>query len=53
MIRAICNYFRGCTCKHEFQLLAKVNVKDSFFGDESTHYTYRCKKCGFVKRVRL
>nr|DAO07683.1 MAG TPA: optinuerin [Caudoviricetes sp.] len=52
MIRRICNYFRGCWCKHEFELLAQVTEHDVLMGT-SHHNTYRCKKCGYVQRVRL
>lgn len=52
MLRKICNYFRECWCKHEFELLAQVTVDELLLGT-SCHNTYRCKKCGFVQRVRL
>lgn len=52
MLRAICNYLRGCWCKHDFELLAKVEVQNEL-GEISHRNTYRCRKCGFVQRVRL
>jgi hypothetical protein len=52
MLRRICNYFRGCWCKHEFELLAQVTEHDVLMGT-SHHNTYRCKRCGYVQRVRL
>lgn len=33
MIRFICNYLRGCCCKHDFELIAHVKIADYFRGD--------------------
>lgn len=52
MFRFICNYFRQCACKHEFEFLAEVRTHLDF-GGVRHHQTYRCKKCGYVQRVRL
>jgi hypothetical protein len=52
MLRTICNYFRQCACNHDFETLATVKVTDEV-GSTSYHRTYRCKKCGFVQRVKL
>lgn len=52
MIRTICNYFRQCACKHEFEFLSLVKTTDPWVGTEHCRI-YRCKKCGFVQRVRL
>ena len=52
MLRTICNYFRQCACKHEFEFLALVKTTDPWVGTEHNQ-TYRCKKCGFVQRVKL
>lgn len=56
MIRFICNYLRGCFCKHDFELIAQVKLADYFHGEKvvyGTRNTYRCKKCGFVQKVNL
>lgn len=47
MLRTIDNYFRQFACKHEFEFLTIPLV-----GTEH-HQIYRCKKCGFVQRVKL
>lgn len=52
VFRILCNYLRGCWCKHDFELLAEVRTHDTL-GGTSTHQTFRCNKCGFVQRVRL
>lgn len=51
MLRAIFNYMRGCRCKHDFEFLAEVETH-GFFGNHY-RYIYRCKRCGFIQRVRL
>lgn len=40
MLRAICNYVRGCWCKNDFEMLAEVRTHDPL-GGTSTHQTYR------------
>lgn len=52
MIRAICQYFRQCKCKHKFEFIAEVEVH-SDIGAVHHCRTYRCPKCGYVQRVRL
>lgn len=56
MIRFICNYLRGCCCKHDFELIAHVKIADYSRGEKvicGERNTYRCKKCGFVQKVNL
>ncbi|SCJ25768.1 Uncharacterised protein [uncultured Ruminococcus sp.] len=56
MIRFICNYLRGCCCKHDFELIAHVKIADYFRGEKvicGERNTYRCKKCGFVQKVNF
>lgn len=53
-MRWLINYFRSCFCKHDWELLAKVNV---FYEESDTipiggKWTYRCKKCGWHKIIR-
>lgn len=52
MLRTICNYFRQCKSEHDYELLA--NVKE-MAGKSPIGYVmvYRCKKCGFVQKVRF
>lgn len=54
-MRWFINYLRNCFCKHEFEKIGLVNIYD---GPDSTRpfktrETYMCKKCGYIKRVRL
>lgn len=51
MIRGIVNYFRSCFCNHDFELLAEVETHGTF--GTHHHNTYRCRRCGFVQKVRL
>lgn len=51
-MRWIIHYLRQCFCKHDFELIAKVRVKDEWTG-ESDHWTYFCKKCGYVRKVEI
>lgn len=53
MIRFICNYLRGCCCKHDFELIAHVKIADYFRGEKvicGERNTYRCKSVGSSKR---
>ena len=54
-MRFIINYIRSCFCKHDWEFLTKVNAYDEFSGNmpASVKRVYRCRKCGFVQRVRL
>lgn len=51
MLRAIINYSRSCRCQHDFEFLAEIEVHSEF--GKSWHLTYRCRKCGYVQRVKL
>ena len=50
-MRRLINYIRSCFCKHDWKLLDKVrmweNENDKYA--LGTKWTYRCKKCGWVK----
>ena len=54
-MRWILNYIRQMLCKHDFELLTKVQI----YMDEGdnlpikTRYIYRCQKCGYISRVNL
>ena len=54
-MRTIINYIRSCFCKHDWEFLAKVNEYDEFSGNmpSGVKRVYRCRKCGFVQRVRM
>lgn len=52
MVRWLVNYIRQCTCKHDFELLWEI-MEEKSQNKEVLRWTYRCKKCGFVQRVRL
>lgn len=47
MIRFICNYLRGCCCKHDFELIAHVKIADYFRGEKvicGERNTYKVQK---------
>ena len=50
-MRKLINYIRSCFCDHEYELIYETKVEC----DSGTTYrvkTYRCRKCGFVQRVK-
>lgn len=52
-MRWLINYIRSCFCNHDWELLTHVNV----YGDDNDYplgekWTYRCKKCGYVKTYK-
>jgi len=59
-MRWLINYIRSCFCKHEWELLDKIEVYDDrdCWGKTVKPYTvgkkwtYRCKKCGESKTLR-
>lgn len=50
-MRWIVNYIRSCFCKHEWEMVFYTHVTTDLGNDYSVK-TYRCKKCGYVQRVR-
>ena len=55
-MRWLINYIRSLFCNHEWELIAKVEKHDpdSRSGlPTSREWTYRCKKCGYVQKVKL
>lgn len=53
-MRRLINYIRSCFCKHDWEDLGEVKT---FWDDSSTRpykrvRTYRCKKCGYVQKVK-
>ncbi len=56
MLRRICNYFRACVCKHEYEKIADTHVQYSTMMGTEIHtrrLVYRCKKCGYVQKVDI
>ncbi len=54
-MRAIVNYFRSLFCQHDCELIADITdkVEDEWGYKISYRKVYRCKKCGYVQRVKL
>lgn len=54
MILTICNYFKKCFCKHDFELLNVLSVYETAFDERpyKVKYIYRCKKCGYVQKIK-
>ena len=56
MLRRICNYFRACVCKHEYEKIADTHVQYSTMMGTEIHtrrLVYCCKKCGYVQKVDI
>lgn len=54
-MRKIILYFRSLFCNHDWEYITKSKFYESA-GDSMPHkvvVVYRCKKCGYVQRVRL
>lgn len=52
-MRWLINYIRSLFCKHEFEFLKQVRYYED--GDELPSRSillYRCKKCGYVQKIR-
>ena len=54
-MRALINYLRSCFCKHEFELIKEISVYEDKHASRpcAVRHTYMCKKCGFVKKIKL
>lgn len=54
-MRRLINYIRSCFCKHDWELLKEIQTYESAYSKlpHKTRRTYRCKKCGYVQRVKL
>ena len=49
-MKTLINYLRSCFCKHEFEYIDGVSIKERHASIPHTiRYTYMCKKCGYVK----
>lgn len=54
-MRKLINYICSCFCKHDWEMIFDVSVKNTGICGEYSTYdekTYRCKKCGFVQKVK-
>lgn len=59
-MRTLVNYIRSCFCNHDWELLNETTVYDDtdYWGRTTKPYfvgkkwTYRCKKCGYIKIYR-
>ena len=54
MIRKIIQYFRSCSCEHEWEFISN----SKYYGDDEripykAFKIYRCKKCGYVQKIKL
>lgn len=54
-MRYLVNYIRSLFCKHDWELLRKIDVYESEHSKmpHSHRVIYRCKKCGFVQKIKL
>lgn len=53
-MRWLVNYIRQMFCQHDWEYLTCINLYESS-GDTlpyGSRRVYRCKKCGFVQRIR-
>lgn len=48
-MKALIEYIRSCFCKHDWELIFDIDVM-SMSMPVNKIKTYRCKKCGLVKR---
>ena len=54
-MRKLINYIRSCFCKHDWEMIFDVDLRNTgVCGGYSTYTekTYRCKKCGFIQKVK-
>lgn len=45
-------YIQMLLCEHDFELLAKLRTEGSLFESDKLCWIYRCKKCGYVQKVK-
>ena len=57
-MRWLINYIRSCFCKHEWELIFDTTLTGCHLDGTPYEYpvghikTYRCKKCGIMKRYK-
>lgn len=49
-MRTIINYIRSCFCKHEWEQIFDVDVRNDYGSYRCK--VFRCKKCGFSQRYK-
>lgn len=54
-MRWLINYIRSCFCCHDWERIGRVEVQRYTKKKDHTYnrITYRCKKCGFVQRMKI
>lgn len=53
-MRWIVNYFRSLFCKHDWEYIADITIKEYGYNVVTGHKrVYRCTKCGYVQNVYL
>lgn len=54
-MRRIIEYIRSLFCKHEYELISKSKTYENDLAQRphTIISTYMCKKCGYVKKVKL
>ena len=53
-MRVLINYLRSCFCNHDFKYVDGVSIRERHETVPHTiRYTYMCKKCGYVKKIKL
>jgi len=54
MFRLIVQYFRSCFCKHDLDIpIVVIRHSDDYALPIGAKHIYRCKKCGYVKKIKL
>lgn len=50
----IINYIRSCFCEHEWEHITtnKIWTSKSDEMPSEYHIIYRCKKCGYVQKIK-
>lgn len=51
MLAKLSAYIQMLLCVHDFELLAKLRFESPLEG-EKLCWVYRCKKCGYVQKVK-
>lgn len=52
MLAKLGAYIQMLLCEHDFELLAKLRLRYPF-GTDRICWVYRCKKCGYVQKVKI
>lgn len=54
-MRRLIEYFKSCFCHHDWELIYVNDIYDGQYclHPYETHYTYRCKKCRRVQKLRV